>query len=216
MRQLTKGAKPLILETNEITWTAEYLNAVPSGTQDKHEHWRHKDIKAALHEETSGRCAYCEVDIGDVTWPHVEHIQPKSAFPELAHVWHNLACACPRCNGNKKEYYHPDYAILNPFVDQISDHIDFPGGFVSAKLGAKRGEITIKKLKLNHNDLVRARAERLSKIEELVNRWNESSDPLRTILADAIRLDAMEGEFSAAVAQHLRHLDFPVDSSDET
>ena len=211
MRRLKKGEKPDILAKKEEAWTAEYVAAVKSGTQDQHEHWRHKGIKSALHEETSGRCAYCEVYIGDVTWPHVDHIVPKSAHPELAHRWPNLVGACPKCNGNKKEYYHPDFAILNPFVDIISDHIDFPGGFVSAKLGRKRGEITIKKLKLNHVDLVYARAERLAKIEDLVNRWNEASEPLREVLAEAIRLDAAEGEFTAAVLQHLRHLNFPVD-----
>lgn len=208
MRKLNKSAKPSVLATNEELWTQAYVKS-PAEDRPKHERWRHPDIKDGLHAETSGKCAYCEGVVGDVSYPHVEHIVPKVAHPELAHRWHNLTWACEVCNGNKREYYDKDYPVLNPYVDDIHDHIMFHGGFISQHFGAERGEITIKKLKLNRPDLVYARAERLGKIREMVERWYEASEPRKEVLAEALRLDALEGEFSSSVLQYLNVMGFP-------
>ncbi|MEV0673369.1 HNH endonuclease [Mycobacterium sp. NPDC050441] len=210
MRQLTKGDKPAVLVANEDAWTQEYLHAVATDDPKKHEHWRHPEIKDGLHAETSGKCAYCEALVSDVSYPHVEHIIPKSPRPELAHRWHNLTWACPVCNGNKREYYDEQYAVLNPYADDPDNHIMFTGCFVSQHFGASRGEITIKKLKLNRPDLVYARAERLSKLREMVERWYEADGARKDVLAEAIRIDADEGEFSASVIQYLNDIGFPI------
>lgn len=208
MRKLQKNAKPTILAANEDVWTQAYVNS-PAQDKPKHERWRHPDIKSELNAETSGKCAYCEGAVSDVSYPHVEHIIPKSAYPELAHRWHNLTWACEVCNGNKREYYDRDFPVLNPYTDDIQDHIKFFGGFVSQHFGANRGEITIKKLKLNRPDLVYARAARLSNIREMVERWYEASEPRKEVLAEALRLDALEGEFSTSVLEYLNVMGFP-------
>jgi uncharacterized protein (TIGR02646 family) len=45
----------------------------------------------------SVRCAYCEDSLAD----EVEHIRPKSLFPEFTFVWSNYCFACGPCNGPK-------------------------------------------------------------------------------------------------------------------
>ena len=90
MRRLTKTPKPLVLVANEEAWTVAYVAAVGTSNEKKCEKWRHPAIKQALHAETSGKCAYCEALMGDVTFPHVEHLIPKALRPELAHTWRNL------------------------------------------------------------------------------------------------------------------------------
>src|SRR5262245_8650268 len=43
------------------------------------------------------RCAYCEDSAAD----EIEHIWPKSLFPQLTFQWSNYAFACGPCNGPK-------------------------------------------------------------------------------------------------------------------
>lgn len=211
MRQLQKGPAPDVLTANEERWTVDYVEARNSDAKNPPEHWGDREIREELCAETAGKCAYCEALIGIVSYPHVEHIKPKSKFPELAHRWPNLTAACQRCNTNKGTYYDENLALLNPYVDNISAHLDFPGGWASFKIGAERGEFTISKIDLNHIDLWMARTKRLSAMDNLLERWNQAVGPKREMLAASIRLDAVNGEYTATVLQHLRHKRFPID-----
>ena len=47
------------------------------------------------------RCAYCEDSLAD----EVEHIVPKTLFPERAFDWENYLYACGPCNGPKSNRY---------------------------------------------------------------------------------------------------------------
>ena len=60
-------------------------------------------IKETLTKMCSGarRCAYCEDSVAD----EVEHIQPKTLYPELAFVWINYLYACGPCNGPKNNRF---------------------------------------------------------------------------------------------------------------
>ncbi|WP_416759017.1 hypothetical protein ACNI65_20380 [Roseateles sp. So40a] len=62
-----------------------------------------KAVRATLAQMCIGpiRCAYCEDSLAD----EVEHIKPKSFFPDLAFVWANYAFACGPCNGPKGSRY---------------------------------------------------------------------------------------------------------------
>lgn len=211
MKHLTKTTKPQILVENEDSWTALYLEARNNGTEKQNERWRHHEIRSALQSETGGKCAYCEVEIGDVAYPHVEHIIPKPVHPELAHIWLNLTSACPRCNTNKSDYHHETLALLNPYADDPGTFIDIIGGLIRPKLGEPRGEITVKQLQLNRIDLTLSRSDRLEKVHEMLQRWNDADEPLRAILAAGIRKDADEGQFTATVTTYLRYYNFPLD-----
>ncbi len=60
-------------------------------------------IKRALTAMCCGaqRCAYCEDSAAD----EVEHIQPKSLYPELAFSWPNFLYACGPCNNAKNDHF---------------------------------------------------------------------------------------------------------------
>lgn len=56
-----------------------------------------------LEEMCTGnrRCCYCEDSVAD----EVEHIKPKSIYPELTFSWDNYLYACGPCNGRKNNKY---------------------------------------------------------------------------------------------------------------
>ncbi len=58
-----------------------------------------KVVRAKLHEMCGGvrRCGYCEDSMAD----EVEHIWPKSLYPERVFSWQNYLYACGPCNGPK-------------------------------------------------------------------------------------------------------------------
>ncbi|OSC30705.1 hypothetical protein B8W69_06625 [Mycobacterium vulneris] len=149
MRAQQKGAKPQILVKNELEWTNNYVKAQGTPDEKKHEKWRHPSIKAQLNEDSAGKCVYCESTMGHICYPHVDHIKPKSAFPQLAHIWANLAWACQMCNIQKLDYNVPQAAILDPYTDNIAEHLRHRGEFISPHPASARGAATVEELKLN-------------------------------------------------------------------
>lgn len=210
MRPLTKAPKPGILEVNEDAWTDCYVAARKKGEEKSHERWRHSEIRDSLNAETDGKCAYCESVVSDVSYSQVEHIIPKSLRPDLAHRWNNLTSACPRCNNNKKSFYDEIAGIINPYTDQIHNHLRFYGDIIDARLGSVRGDITIRQLQLNRIDLVASRVKRLEKIRDLVEHWHKADGVQKTVLEKAIKLDCKLGEYTATVSAYLESLGFPM------
>lgn len=207
MKKLTKADEPEILVKNYEAWTETYTQA-EKDERKKLGKWGHVGIKDSLQIETGGKCAYCEGFMSDVSYPHVEHIIPKTLRPDLAHVWTNLTLACQTCNINKGDYYKQEYSILNPYIDDPQEYLLFHGGLVAAKLGQFRGEVTVSKLELNRMELVQSRSNRLQSIRQLLERWFEAESEKKEFLAAAIVLDADEGEFSVSVWDFLNHMGF--------
>jgi len=60
-------------------------------------------VKKSLTAMCSGarRCCYCEDSVGD----EVEHIYPKSLYPEFCFNWDNYLYACGNCNGPKNDKF---------------------------------------------------------------------------------------------------------------
>lgn len=60
-------------------------------------------VKAGLTAMCSGarRCGYCEDSVAD----EVEHIKPKSLYPEATFVWLNYLYACGSCNTRKNNKF---------------------------------------------------------------------------------------------------------------
>ena len=56
-------------------------------------------VRRLLDESCQGarRCAYCEDSCAD----EVEHIRPKTLYPDTVFVWSNYLYACGPCNGRK-------------------------------------------------------------------------------------------------------------------
>ena len=139
MIPLVKVGCPDILVTDGAALSAEYVSAIEAGLEHKG-YWGHAEIRSSLDDETSRRCAYCEAFIGHVAYVNVEHILPKAKFPLLAHEWDNLTAACPRCNTNKGSYHVDGLTVVNPYVDNPSDHVRFFGNFVVTAPGSGRGK----------------------------------------------------------------------------
>lgn len=58
-----------------------------------------RDVAQLLTEVCSGgwRCSYCEDSLGT----DIEHIWPKSLYPECVFDWMNFLLVCKHCNGRK-------------------------------------------------------------------------------------------------------------------
>lgn len=124
-------------------------------------------------------CCYCENSLG----VQVEHIRPKTLYPDLTFVWVNLLLACGRCNSKKNAVFglwidgmcmpivrHKNGPIEPPPVGQMLfldprhedplDYfeLDFNTGAVVERLTLDplertRAEYTRQKLKLNDEPL---------------------------------------------------------------
>ncbi len=62
-----------------------------------------REIRRVLTSMCAGerRCMYCEDSVAD----EVEHIKPKSLYPEEVFVWLNYLYACGPCNGPKRNKF---------------------------------------------------------------------------------------------------------------
>lgn len=119
MIKITKGPVPAILARSEEAWTNTLLTKIRTGdapTENELGKYKHPEIKAALVQETHGKCAYCESKFGHIAYGDVEHIVPKSRAPENRYSWTNLTIACDRCNTNKGD--------AEGFVDPNTDDPD--------------------------------------------------------------------------------------------
>lgn len=76
-------------------------------TKSKQEAFQAVRKTLALMCVGSIRCAYCEDSLAD----EIEHIKPKSFFPERTFDWQNYLFACGPCNGPKGNRYGVTTAI---------------------------------------------------------------------------------------------------------
>lgn len=193
MRSLTKSAPPEILVAQATKWTAEY---VTSG--GKTSPWAHQKIKAALILETSGKCAYCEARMLAVSFGDIEHIKPKSRFPEQVVSWENLTLACSRCNSRKSSKYDEDLEFINPYVDNPDEHLFFLGPVIYDR--SDRGMYTIHELDLNDMSRVEARMRAIGNVANLVSLLRSATSiTKKRMFEELIREILEEGEYSAAV-----------------
>lgn len=72
------------------------------------------EIKIALDLMCSGarRCVYCEDSLGC----EVEHIRPKSLYPESCFTWENYVYACGLCNKRKSNKFAVFDGITHNFL----------------------------------------------------------------------------------------------------
>jgi uncharacterized protein (TIGR02646 family) len=74
-------------------------------------------VRSTLTKICSGnrRCCYCEDSVAD----EVEHIRPKSLFPEQVFLWENYLYACGPCNGPKNNSYAVFIDGKSPFEEFV-------------------------------------------------------------------------------------------------
>lgn len=105
MRPVDKGDVPLI--EGKIKIVSDY-----------------KDWRQDLIDRIGNSCAYCNMNLNDS--PQVEHVSPKSSYPNLALSWDNMLLACGPCNRAKSDssysqqlHYQPDYHNTHLAFDYI-------------------------------------------------------------------------------------------------
>lgn len=167
--------------------------------------YRHSDVKAAVLAETNGKCAYCEAKITHVYFGDVEHIKPKSRFPDQSLVYGNLTLACAICNNRKGNYFDGQAPILDPYADSPEEHLVGLGSFVWHRNGSALGQRTIDLLALNRDQLCEKREDRLSSVSAIADRYvNAAIGELKEALADQLRRE-VEGtsEFALTIRSFL-------------
>jgi uncharacterized protein (TIGR02646 family) len=213
MIRVRRGSKPEILVQREQTWTDEYRRlragdaGVPAAAATR---YRHPAIKAQCQADAHEKCIYCESQPLAVSPGAVEHLQPKSKFPDLIVAWENLAFVCPECNTTKGDYYDEAQPVVDPFTEDPADFIRFAGPMVLEQPGSQRGIVTIRKLELDRGKLVSRRAEHLREIQALLNTWALMEDGSAKIEVEAeIRRRAEDsGEYAAATRAFLALSEF--------
>jgi len=108
----TEAAEQLIVWQREIDDLPNYAERVAAAESNfparkSRNNKTFKVVRTVLASMCSGvvRCGYCEDSAAD----EVEHIRPKSLYPEECFVWENYLYACGPCNGPKNN----KFAVLN-------------------------------------------------------------------------------------------------------
>lgn len=202
MIQLTKRTKPTKLASNGSNWTSTLMSLVNSNAKIPDHVWgqyREDDIKKVVKEETGGKCVYCETYVTHQYPGDIEHIIPKSKYPRLTFIWSNLTFVCYWCNNHKRDYVEKGEAkLLNPYKDQIKEHLVCAGPLLMHINGSKRGELTSKIIKLNRKDIVDRRIDKMNELQSLIDKYErENVIPLKELLRqELIEFTYSENEYS--------------------
>lgn len=175
MIRLAKGETPIVLSENAEQWTADFLKYFDKGEKAPDSvrfRYRDPEIKSAIRLETSDKCAYCESKVPHSQPGDTEHIRPVSKNPSLIYDWMNLTYVCRECNQKKSDYDNEEEPLINPYTSDPEEHVTFFGPMAVQRLGDMLGERTINVVGLKREHLLLRRAERLSELMHLVERWN--------------------------------------------
>jgi 5-methylcytosine-specific restriction endonuclease McrA len=180
MIKLEKTERPQVLTDNADDWTAVLLEKQAQGeepTTSEKTKYRHRDIKAALLNETHGKCAYCESKLRHITYGDVEHIVPKSLALAKIFDWANLTLACDVCNTNKGSHPGNHDAFVDPYRHDPEAHLEFCGPLVLPRAESDPGLLTERVLELNRGELVERRASRIRALLSQVQIYARTQDP---------------------------------------
>ena len=201
MIKLTKCDEPRVLVENGQSWKVEYIAGVETGnlTDSQRYRYRHPDIKEALRTETHEKCAYCESKISHVHPGEIDHIFPISHRPDLCVEWNNLTLVCSECNRRKSDYYNEKEPLINPYVDEPSEHLFFFGPLVLHR--SAMGFRTRKKIDLSRTQLFERKQERIEQLNMLVQEWRKMPNgPTRQFLREEIMQYASDdAEFAGTI-----------------
>ncbi|EDN68362.1 hypothetical protein BGP_1320 [Beggiatoa sp. PS] len=178
MMKFTRPKRPGYLD-NYKKWGREYAKKKKEYTEKKRKtppKWNKKirqweQLKSDLAKLTIDHCSFCDsyplVAKGQQT---IEHFRPRSSYPKLAYVWHNLFLSCKICQekGDKfsKKLLKPDvigYDFYRYFM------VDFKTGEIkinkrASKEDQERAIITMNIYGLNNHNRSEARSNYYNRI----------------------------------------------------
>lgn len=164
---------------NLVTFEGGHKKLIESelSLEPDHRRWSNNElmdlriyIRNHYRDEQLGYCAYCRKDVSltSVMNCHVEHIAPKSLYPQFMFEPKNLCVACADCNEIKREQEIlqscPDtvikgkerttyprssgaFYIIHPHFDNYDEHILIHNGYYIDL--TDKGHFTIGACKLN-------------------------------------------------------------------
>lgn len=166
--------------------------------------YKHPDIKKAIKGDSFGKCIYCESKISHVYFGDIEHIKPKSKFPELEFDWNNLGYVCAKCNNEKSDKWDDQCPFINPYIEDPLYFLCAVGIFIYHLAGNKRGEITEKEIDLNRSELIEMRKERIDSIRTLADKYNnETSAALKGTLLKELKKELADDKPYSACARSI-------------
>ena len=167
--------------------------------------YKHPLNKEALRESTSGKCMYCESKIEHISFAQVEHIKPKSKFPELEFSWEKLGYCCQHCNTKKGDKFDEAIPFVDPYTENPEDYLVFLDHFIKTKKqSSERGDYTIKEIDLNRSRLVDRRKDKIDGIKKLIDIASSLNESLRNQVIAELKTEAeKDREYSAAVKSFL-------------
>lgn len=176
----TKHALGSVLTIFEVKNGAkkEIFDLIISGFSAKERQRITRQSKDKIFEKFSGKCAYCETEIGDSQTAKIENFYPIHQYPELALEDENLLLACSYCNFLKAGDFpmsEDGFPLLfNPNTDKRTDHFKVSSdGKITGT--TEKGKTTITLLKLNREDLIEERKNRI--LEKQLDRTIEDINP---------------------------------------
>ncbi len=125
--KLSKPPEPQYLKANKDSFTDDLLVSVKkygsySDIPEKEiakliAPYKHNEIKTPLFESSLNKCAFCEclpTEGGNI---EVEHLKPKSIYPDKTFDWDNLLPSCRKCNNNKLDHDTGLEPLINPYIN---------------------------------------------------------------------------------------------------
>lgn len=155
--------------------------------------YKHPDNKSALVDASFGKCVYCESKVTHIYFGDIEHIKPKSKYPDLEYDWSNLGFICAICNNAKGDKYDESTPYLNPYEEDPCNFLIVFGTFLKHKQGNERAELTITDIALNRPDLLEKRFTRIGSIEKAIDAcYKTQNETLRKYALSALKHEGDE------------------------
>lgn len=208
MRNVKRSKTPKSLARNAERWTNELRAARESNDRERvrkaQNKYKKKDVREALEKMYRGLCCYCEGNISEVSFGHIEHLRPISAYPESAFDWRNLHLACEKCNVSKSDQYDEQHPIVDPTDDEsvrahLSYRLSAEKAGVTIRARTSRGETTRLHADLDRDELCEGRGEVLSRAWELFDKLEQRGDaPINAVVSREVE-KLKKGRFGSVV-----------------
>lgn len=183
MMLLKRPAPPPVLVRNSSKWTKVYQERLKTSStlHPDSKKYAHKEVVASLERMSFHKCFYCEKKLKDGVRHQVEHYRDVADRPDLSFEWSNLYLTCEDCNlGKPSNADLPVEVCLDPCGKIApSRHLRFDDEIVTAVRGSKRGLNTIRKYRLDRDELDLARIRTLRRIDAIVHELSRLAQKYR-------------------------------------
>ncbi|MBN1962394.1 MAG: hypothetical protein JW841_15785 [Deltaproteobacteria bacterium] len=175
---LTRLPCPEPLASNADKWTKEFIakRQIDKKERPQKKRYAHNQIIDQLAAMSSQKCFYCECKLifdtntqgygGEET---VDHYIEVCVNPSKAYEWCNLYLCCRGCQNKIRENSLSVSECLDPCgTSDPSDHLIFDDEIIRSRNNSTKGIATIKKYKLNRENLAYKRLKQLNEFGKLL------------------------------------------------